>query len=316
MPALCQVKQPLVWRCPLAVRPRLGDKFCAFEKQHRMTALEQPFRLRDRLVTPARNSILGPEGETGIEPKIMAVLCVLAGDPGRVFTRAELIDQVWGTEFGTDESLTRAISHLRKALGDTRGEPLVIETIARRGYRLLPEALSSGTSAEAPASTETVVPKPASRRTWIITTGAAALVAGGLIWFRPFALSPDPSGVISVTVLPVNPIRREPSQASLATALTVDLVGALAKEKRLHVTVNRPDPNLPKRGQRYSIYADLQTAEGQVKAHVEIMDVDTDQALWSRLYERPFDNTLSSQDQLAQNIAKDLTVALLALAKQ
>ena len=99
--------------------------------------LSTPFRLRDRLVTPQRNSIGGPQGETGIEPKIMAVLCVLAGEPGRVFTRAELIDLVWGTEYGADESLTRAISHLRKALGDTRGEPLVIETISKRGYRLL-----------------------------------------------------------------------------------------------------------------------------------------------------------------------------------
>src|SRR6478752_1408333 len=113
--------------------------------------LSTPFRLRDRLVTPARNSILGPEGETGIEPKIMAVLCVLAGDPGRVFTRAELIDQVWGTEFGTDESLTRAISHLRKALGDTRGEPAVIETIAKRGYRLLPGSLDVSSPAAVPA---------------------------------------------------------------------------------------------------------------------------------------------------------------------
>jgi len=297
---------------PLAVRPRLGDKFCARQKLRPMTALEQPFRLRDRLVTPARNSILGPEGETGIEPKIMAVLCVLAGDPGRVFTRAELIDQVWGTEFGTDESLTRAISHLRKALGDTRGEPLVIETIARRGYRLLPEALSSG---EVSISPQTPVPAPPSgRRFWLAGMGAAALAAGALVWFRPFSRAP--ASAISVTVLPVNPVRREPSQASLATALTVDLVGALAKEKRLHVTVKRPDPNLPKGGRRYSIYADLQTAEGQVKAHVEIMDVDTDQALWSRLYERPFDNTLSSQDQLAQSIAQDLTGALLTLAKQ
>jgi TolB-like protein len=244
----------------------------------------------------------------------MAVLCVLAGDPGRVFTRAELIDQVWGTEFGTDESLTRAISHLRKALGDTRSEPLVIETIARRGYRLLPEALSSGEVSVSPQTPPPASLSRASRRLWLAAMGAAALGAAALVWLKPF--SPAPTEVISVTVLPVNPIRREPSQTSLATALTVDLVGALAKEKQLHVTVNRPDPNLPKRGRRYSIYADLQTAEGQVKAHVEIMDVDTDQALWSRLYERPFDGKLSSQDQLAQSIAKDLTVALLALAKQ
>ena len=74
---------------------------------------------------PERNMIAGPDGETGIEPKIMQVLCVLASEPGRVFSRAELIDKVWGTEFGADESLTRAISLLRKALGDTRSEPAI-----------------------------------------------------------------------------------------------------------------------------------------------------------------------------------------------
>ena len=284
-----------------------------------------PFRLRDRLVTPARNSIQGPDGETGIEPKIMAVLCVLAAEPGRVFTRTELIDTVWGAEFGADESLTRAISHLRKALGDTRGgdtrtEPAVIETIAKRGYRLLPDALI--------AENRPLVPQPAetgssaigpgqmprahrfNRRIWLIGAGAAAAGAGALLWLGPFARS---AGAIPLIVLPVNAIHREPSQQSLAAALTVDLVGVLARDRRLHVTVRRPDPGLPKRGRRYSVYADLQTAAGELKAQVEIMDFDSDQALWSRLYERPYDGKLASQDALAQSIAQDLTAALLAM---
>jgi DNA-binding winged helix-turn-helix (wHTH) protein/TolB-like protein len=263
-----------------------------------------PFRLRDRLVTPQRNSIQGPEGETAIEPKIMAVLCVLAGEPGRVFTRAELIDQVWGTEFGADESLTRAISHLRKALADTRNEPAVIETIAKRGYRLLPGALNVQ-APETPPSTP-------SRRLWIAGLAVIVTAAAALAWLKPF--SPPAADTISITVMPVNAIRKEPSQISLANALAVDLVGALAKEKRLHVTVRRPDT--PRRGRRYYTYIDLQTANGQLKVNVEIMDIDTDQALWSRLYERPYDGKLSSQDQLAESIAKDLTAALLGLAKQ
>src|SRR5882757_6892986 len=133
---------------------------------------ESPFRLRDRLVTLQRNSITGPDGETGVEPKIMAVLCVLAGEPDRVFTRAELIDTVWGAEFGADESLTRAISHLRKALGDTSSEPAVIETIPKRGYRLLPSALSGP---------RTDMQRP-SRRAWFIAAGLiAAIGLAGLL---------------------------------------------------------------------------------------------------------------------------------------
>jgi len=279
-----------------------------------MTAPEQlstPFRLRDRLVTPARNSIQGPQDETGIEPKIMAVLCVLASEPGRVFTRAELIDRVWGAEFGADESLTRAISHLRKALGDTRSEPAVIETIAKRGYRLLPVALPP---AETPVSVEVSAETPLrlGRRSWVLGAAAGMIGAGALLWLGPFFSSPD---TIPVIVLPVNPLGKEPSEQKLAAALTVDLVGALSKDKRLHVTVRRPDSGRPKGISHYYTYIDLQTADGQLKANAEIMNLDTDQAMWAKLYERPDDGKLSSQDELAAAIARDMTEALLAIAQ-
>ena len=271
-----------------------------------MTEIPAPFRLRDRLVTPERNMIAGEGGEVSIEPKIMQVLCVLAGEPGRVLTRAELIDRVWGTEFGADESLTRAISHLRKALGDTRGEPMVIETISKRGYRLLPSAVASQV-----ADMALPVSSSPSRRVWMAGAGAA-IAAAALAWsLKPVFHKP---GSIPVIVLPVNPIRREPPQQSLAAALTVDLVGLLAREKRFHVTVRKPDPAMA--GVRsYAIYADLQIAAGQLRTHVEIMSVDTEQALWSRIYEQPYDGKLPSQDKLSSAVAKDLTAALLALAE-
>lgn len=272
-----------------------------------MITIPASFRLRDRIVIPERNVICGPDGETGIEPKIMAVLHVLAGAPGRVFTRAELIDRVWGTEYGADESLTRAISHLRKALGDTRSEPAVIETIAKRGYRLLPAAVT----ADAPQSPAPAASKPRLRHAWIMGGVGAAILLGLGLWLYPFAAMPDG---ITVLVEPVVAVRREAPQISLASALTVDLVGLLAQEKRLHVTVLRP-ANGAHRDQRYSIYADLQLAGGQVKAHVEIMNLDSGRALWSHVYERAYDGGLAAQDRLAAEIARDLTPALLNLAK-
>ena len=188
-------------------------------------------------------------------PRSWQVLCVLAGEPGRVFTRAELIDRVWGTEFGADESLTRAISHLRKALGDTRAEPMVIETISKRGYRLLPSAIASQVH-RLPRRFPLL---PAAAHGWR-AAGAVFAAAALAWWLKPLFHKPES---IPVIVLPVNPIRREPSQLSLAAALTVDLVGLLAREKRFHVTVRKPDPAMA--GVRsYAIYADLQVADGQL----------------------------------------------------
>ena len=56
-----------------------------------------------------------------MQAKVLDVLQVLVRNQGEVVSREALIDQVWGVGFGGDERLSRAISLLRKALGDTRG---------------------------------------------------------------------------------------------------------------------------------------------------------------------------------------------------
>jgi len=79
----------------------------------------------------------GPAGCRSVEPKIMSLLHVLASNAGEVMTREDLITAVWGVEYGGDERLSRAISILRKALGDKRGQYTHIVTISRVGYRLI-----------------------------------------------------------------------------------------------------------------------------------------------------------------------------------
>lgn len=87
------------------------------------------------------HQIIGPKKTHAIEPKVMEVLRVLVDNAGQVVTREDIIDQVWGVGYGGDERLSRAISLLRKALGDKRGKKALIQTIPKTGYKLiLPEA--------------------------------------------------------------------------------------------------------------------------------------------------------------------------------
>lgn len=81
----------------------------------------------------------GPSGSIAMEVKVMKLLRVLVDNAGEVMTRDELIMAVWGVEHGGDESLSRGISLLRKALGDKRGKHTNIVTIPRVGYRLIAE---------------------------------------------------------------------------------------------------------------------------------------------------------------------------------
>lgn len=79
----------------------------------------------------------GGRRPTRVTPKAMAVLQLLLENPGRVVTREELLARVWPGTFPTDDVVTQAITQLRKAFGQPRGEPRFIETIAKNGYRLV-----------------------------------------------------------------------------------------------------------------------------------------------------------------------------------
>lgn len=72
-----------------------------------------------------------------VEPKVMAVLRMLADHAGEVVSREALIADIWDVRYGGDERLSRAISILRHALDDSAGKQSCIETIPKHGYRLV-----------------------------------------------------------------------------------------------------------------------------------------------------------------------------------
>lgn len=85
-----------------------------------------------------------------VTPKALGVLLALARQPGRVVSREALLDEVWPDTLPTDDVVTQAVTQLRKAFGEQRGDARYIETIAKNGYRLLVEVAAEG-AAIAPA---------------------------------------------------------------------------------------------------------------------------------------------------------------------
>ena len=95
------------------------------------------FTIGEWSVTPSLNRLSRGEETVQLELKMMEVLVYLAGKAGELVTKRELIDSVWQVEVISDGTLTRAVALLRKALGDDARNPRFIETIPKRGYRLL-----------------------------------------------------------------------------------------------------------------------------------------------------------------------------------
>ncbi len=88
-------------------------------------------------VDPQANGIAQDGEEVRLEPKVMEVLMCLVDRAGEVVTKKQFMARVWGDTVVTNDVLSRCISELRKVLGDDARNPSYVETIRKRGYRLV-----------------------------------------------------------------------------------------------------------------------------------------------------------------------------------
>lgn len=84
------------------------------------------------------NRLAGPDGDIDLSPVGARFLEILARRPGEVVDRQAIIDEIWRGDFLTgDPALHRVVSEIRRAVGENPREPVLIQTVHRRGYRLV-----------------------------------------------------------------------------------------------------------------------------------------------------------------------------------
>src|SRR5579864_6602155 len=242
-----------------------------------MASSRGDFLLGDRRVRPSRNLVepaagldaagtlgrLGTAGAGGavesaeqpaavqVERKVMEVLVCLARSPGRVVTKDELVREVWDGRFVSDDVVWRSVRELRRALGDETRAPRYIETIPRRGYRLLapvaetPET-AGPTPGPPPAAAAPITARPRTaplpgRPPRLAPVGVAAtlalLAALGLAaaWWlgarrpaRPAGQAGHPGPApVRLAVLPLANLSGDAGQEYFADGLTEELISRL-----------------------------------------------------------------------------------------
>jgi serine/threonine-protein kinase len=163
---------------------------------------------------------------------MVEVLVCLAENPGETVSKEQLIRKVWGDTFVTDDVLIRSISELRKALEDDPKAPRVIETIPKKGYRLLEKV-------ERAEPVQLSRPEPERKRPWkwwvagaaslgLVVTGFWSLGSPRLFRTGPksqdrpvtFILQPPPGRAFAR----VGPMRLSPDGNKLAL-FTADQLG-------------------------------------------------------------------------------------------
>lgn len=100
----------------------------------RRVSSRRPISLGELSIDPERGDALMAGTSLGLTRREYELLAFLSANPGRVFSRGDLLDRVWGEDFlGTERTVDQHVSQLRAVLGTGW-----IETVRGRGYRLTP----------------------------------------------------------------------------------------------------------------------------------------------------------------------------------
>jgi DNA-binding winged helix-turn-helix (wHTH) protein len=110
------------------------------------------FRLGEWTINPESGRVRSGEKETVLQPQVMQLLVYFAEHPREVISLDQMIESVWSGKPMTSSSVYNALNAIRSALGDDTRNPRYLETIPRRGYRLIAEVAESP---ESPTTTST-----------------------------------------------------------------------------------------------------------------------------------------------------------------
>ncbi len=292
-------------------------------------SLVEAFSIDNWTVEPALNR-MSRVGETiHFEPKVMAVLVYMAERPGEPVTRQELDDAVWSGMVVSYDALTGAIQKLRKAFNDDPRRPRIIETLSKKGYRLVAPVERVQEPAGGLAAPLEHEPIASSRRPGIglvlvFVALAGLLIVGAMIWFAPWetgekGVAHDGTITNSIAVLPFDNLSGDPAQEYFADGITDDLTTGLAKHPDLLVIARESafvykDPSLSleeianKLEVRYVLHGSVRRAGEQVWINTQLIDAEHGSVSWAESFESHLNNIFELQGRIAHDIAAKLAV--------
>ena len=122
----------------------LAARIRAILRRGRGEAPDQPrvLAFKHLRIDPVRREVWNQDTSIDLTTLEFNLLYALASYPGRVLTREQLLERVWGTDyFGDDRVVDAHIKKLRHKLGDDAGQPKFVQTVRGIGYKFGDELL-------------------------------------------------------------------------------------------------------------------------------------------------------------------------------
>ena len=278
--------------------------------------------------------------EVPLERKAFVVLVLLASNPGRVFTRDEILDAVWGHTHVTPGVLNRIVTLLRQALGESAESQRYLHTVHGVGYRfdrkVQPAASEEantqdhdGTKPPEPALQ--AGPEPRAKRAiaarhmlWAaLAVGALGML--GWLGMRTGLLSGD-AAPPTLLVMPLKPIGSEEAAHVIADGLGEELICGLAKIDGLRVIAHRsalaaateaiaPTQMAQTLGATHSLEGNLQQSGQELRVRLHMVDLKDGSTVWIKEFDREASQVLDLQRAIASEVAGSLALKMGLAAK-
>lgn len=282
--------------------------------------MRDAFTVGDWHVVPATGQVSSNNTELRLEPKAMAVLVYLSEHAGEIVTRQDLEDSVWKDTIVTYEALTVTINKIRAAFGDDSRKPRYIETLAKRGYRLIaPTSLQQNTELPV-ASIPTSKPHQRYQHLTLYSIIAVLIITASLFFYLREPKEPQlplPEGIPSIAVIPFTNISGDPKQDYFAYGMTEYLITDLSRLSSLMVTsrtsvlgFNSQNVDIKKTSLalnvRYLLTGSVSKYENRMRVAVQLTDALNGMQLWADRFDRKLDDLFAMQDEITTRIVKEL----------
>jgi TolB-like protein len=252
------------------------------------------FRFDDYVLDIERRELRRAAEPVALEPQVFDLLVYLVRNRGRVVSKDDLIDGVWGGRIVSDSALTTRLNAARKAVNDSGAAQRVIRTVPRRGVRFIGEVSEDD--------------EPA---------GAADAARGA----TELPIAPR----LSIVVLPFVNLSNDPEQQYFADGITGDLITDLSRIpdmlviSRYTAFTYRDKPVDIKQigcelGVRYALEGEVQRSGTRVRVTAQLIDAETDTHLWAERFDGDPGDLFAWQDEITNRIAVALDLELVDAA--
>lgn len=294
--------------------------------------LTTPFQLGEWQVDPAGDRLLRDREEVKLEPKVMQVLLCLAQQPGVVLARETLEATVWAGTIVSYDALASSVIKLRKALGDDSRHPHYIETISKKGYRLIAKVSFDTAS----VTQNAIAPVAADNHTTLIVTAAAQrlsplniisalsvfiLVLAVVIGVVLTRSDKDTGQQPSILVMPFTNLSEDPQQTYFSEGIADDITTELSKIGSLQVIARQTALQVHERKLslsdiakslqvQYVLQGSVQKSANRLRINVQLSNTHDGHQLWAERYDTETSNLFTIQDEITHKVAHAMTLTL------